>query len=101
MAGDEEEPEVTTFLDLRRGGRRKGVGYRRWKAQILRGERKAAMLKVGILGRLGGSVVEHLPLTQGMIPGSQGPGIESQVRLPVGILLLPLPVSLPLSGRLS
>ena len=45
-------------------------------------------------GHLGGSVFEHLPLAQGMIPGS---GIESHIGLPAWSLLLPLPVSLPLS----
>ena len=30
-------------------------------------------------GHLGGSVVKHLPLAQGVIPG---PGIESRIRLP-------------------
>lgn len=50
MAGDKEESEVTTLLYLRgEGGGRKGVGCRKWKEQILRGERKGAMLKVGIL----------------------------------------------------
>ena len=47
-------------------------------------------------GRLGGSVIEHLPLAQGAIPGSQDPGIKSHVGLPAGSLFLPLPVSLPL-----
>ena len=41
-------------------------------------------------GRLGGSVVEHLPSAQGVTPGSQD-------RVPAGSLLLPLPVFLPLS----
>ena len=45
----------------------------------------------GTEGRLGGSVVECLPWAQGVIPGS---GIESHMGLPVGSLLLPLPVSL-------
>ena len=45
-------------------------------------------------GHLGGSAVEDLPLAQGMIPGS---GIESHIGLPAGSLLLPLPMSLPLS----
>ena len=40
-------------------------------------------------GCLGGSVVEHLPLAQGVIPGSL-------MGLPTGSLLLPLPMSLPL-----
>ena len=44
------------------------------------------------VGHLSGSVVEHLPLAQVMIPG-----IESCIRLPMGSLLLPLPMSLPLS----
>ena len=46
------------------------------------------------LGHLGGSVVEHLPLAQGW---SQGPRIKSRIGLPTGSLLLPLPMSLPLS----
>ena len=50
------------------------------------------------MGRLGGSVVEHLPLAQGAIPG---PGIEYHVRLPVWSPHLPLPLSLPLSVCLS
>ena len=45
-------------------------------------------------GQLGGSMVEHLPLAQVMIPG---PGMESRIKFPAGILLLPLPMSLPLS----
>ena len=46
------------------------------------------------VGHLGGSVVERLLSTQVVI---QGPGIESHVRFPAWSLLLPLPVSLPLS----
>ena len=46
-----------------------------------------------IQGCLGGSAVEHLPSAQGMILGL---GIESHIKLPIGSLLLPLPVSLPL-----
>ena len=42
---------------------------------------------------MGGSVIEHLPLAQVMIPWFQ---VESCIGLPVGSLLLPLPVSLPL-----
>ena len=49
-------------------------------------------------GHLGGSVVERLPLAQGMILGS---GIEFRVGLPTRSLLLPLPMSLPLSVCLS
>ena len=44
-------------------------------------------------GRLGGSVVEHLPSAQVMIPGSRD---GSCTGLPVGNLFLPLPVSPPL-----
>ena len=44
----------------------------------------------GIWGCLGGSAVDGLPL-------AQGPGIESHIGVPAGSLLLPLPVSLPLS----
>ena len=51
-----------------------------------------------ILGYLGGSVVEHLPLAPGVI---RGLGIESHIRLPVKSLLLPLSMSLPLSVCLS
>ena len=59
--------------------------------------------KIGLLkvGRLGGSVVEHLPSAQGVIPGFWDwiprSGIESRIRLPIGSLLLPLPMSLPFS----
>ena len=49
--------------------------------------------KIKFLGHLVGSVVEHLPLTQGMIPGS---GIKSHT----GSLFLSLPVSLSLSVSL-
>ena len=48
--------------------------------------------KIHLLGRLGGSVVEHLPWAQGVVGG---PGIKSHIGLPSGSLLLPLPVSLP------
>ena len=48
-------------------------------------------------GRLSGSAVECLPLAQGVILGS---GIESLIGLPVRSLLLPLPVSLPLTVSL-
>ena len=47
------------------------------------------------LGHLDGLVVECLPLAQVMTLGSWGPGIESCIRLSVGSLLLPLPMSLP------
>ena len=50
------------------------------------------------LGQLGGSVIEHLPLAQGVI---LAPGIKSCIGLPAGSLLLPLPMSLPLSVCLS
>ena len=46
------------------------------------------------MGLLGGSVVEHLPSAQGEILGL---GIKSHIGLAAGSLLLPLPVSLPLS----
>ena len=46
------------------------------------------------LEHLGGSVVEHLLLAHGMIPGSR---IKSHIGLPIGSLLFPLPMSLPLS----
>ena len=48
-------------------------------------------------GRLGGSVVERLPLAPVMI---LGPGIESHIGFPAGTLLL-LPMTLPLSLSLS
>ena len=54
--------------------------------------------KRGQPGWLGGLVS---PLPQGVILGSWGPGIESHVGLPAWSLLLPLPVSLPLSLCLS
>ena len=44
-------------------------------------------------GHLGGSAVGHLPWAQVMILGFQ---IESRIGFPVGSLLLPLPMSLPL-----
>ena len=47
-----------------------------------------------LLGRMGGSAAEHLPLAQGVILGSR---IKSRIGLPAWSLLLPLPVSLPLS----
>ena len=47
-------------------------------------------LKLEDLGSLGGSAVERLPWARGMTPGSRD-------RVPTGSLLLPLPVSLPLS----
>ena len=49
------------------------------------------------MGCLGGSAVEPLPLAQGMIPGSR---IQSHIGLPAWSLLLPLPMSLPLSPSL-
>ena len=48
-------------------------------------------LKLKLEGCLDDSVVECLPLAQGV---NLGPEIKSQVRLPVWSLLLPLPVSL-------
>ena len=51
-------------------------------------------IEVNTRGHPGGSAVEHLPSAQGVTPG---PGIESHIGLPAGSLLLPLPVSLPLS----
>ena len=47
-------------------------------------------------GCLGGSVVECLPLAQGMI---RGPGIESLHQLLVGSLLLSLPMSVSLMNK--
>ena len=49
-----------------------------------------------VKGGLGGSVVEPLPLARGVIPG---PGIESHIKLPVGSLLLPLPLSVSLINK--
>ena len=49
-------------------------------------------------GHLGGSVVGRLLSAQGIIPVF---GIEAPIGLPVGSLLLPLPVSLPLSVCVS
>ena len=46
------------------------------------------------LGCLGGSVVEHLPLVQGVVPGSH-------IWLPGGSLFLPLPMSLPLVSLMN
>ena len=51
-------------------------------------------IKVTVKGCLGGSVVDHLPLAQDMIPDSQD---QYSIRLPTGSPLLPLPMSLPLS----
>ena len=48
-------------------------------------------------GRLGGSVVERLPLAQVV---TQSPGIKSHIGLPVGHLLLLLLVSASLSVSL-
>ena len=48
-------------------------------------------------GHLSGSVVEHLPLAQGVVLGSR---IKSHIRLLVGSLLLTLPVSMSLSVSL-
>ena len=56
------------------------------------------MLKIGDMGPLGGSVVEHLPSAQGMIPGSWN---RVPYWAPSGSLLIPLPMSLPLSLCLS
>ena len=56
------------------------------------------MLKSLSQGRLGDSVVEHLPLAQGVIPGL---GIKSYIGLPTGSLLFPLPMSLRLSLSVS
>ena len=56
-------------------------------------KREDELLKLEHQGCLGGSVVECLPLAQGVIPGS---GIKSHIRLLAGSLLLPQPTSLPL-----
>ena len=47
-----------------------------------------------LLGYLDGSMLEHLPLAQGVTPGVLGSG--AQIGLPAWSLLLSLPVSLPL-----
>ena len=52
------------------------------------------LLEMQNMGRLGGSAVEHLPSSQGMI-------LESHIRLLAWNLLLSLPVSLPLCVCLS
>ena len=52
------------------------------------------------LGHLGGSVVERLPSALGMILGSWDRVLHQAPPHP-GILLLPLPMSLPLSLCLS
>ena len=54
----------------------------------------AKFLEVKLLGCLGGSVDECLPLAQGLILGSW---MASRVRLPMGSLLLSLPVYATLS----
>ena len=51
-----------------------------------------------LTGCLSGSVVELLPLAQGVTPGS---GIKSHFGLLAGILLLPQPVTLLLSLYVS
>ena len=55
-------------------------------------------IKMKFEGCLGSSAVEHLPLAQGMIPGTR---IESHIRLPAGSLLFPLPVCVSASLCLS
>ena len=52
-----------------------------------------------MVGSLGDSVVEHLPSGHGVIPESQDQSPASGALW--GGLLLPLPMSLPLSVRLS
>ena len=52
--------------------------------------KRVVLLKQGALGHLGGSMAEHLPLIQVMIPGSWDE-----------YCILPLPTSLPLSLCLS
>ena len=62
--------------------------------QIIRGlENSAVLPDFWKQGCLGGSVVEHLPSAQGVIPRSW---IKACIRLPAGSLLLPLPMSLHL-----
>ena len=54
-------------------------------------------LETPLVGHLGGLVVERLPLAQAVTQGSWD---ESNVQLPAGSLLLPPPLSLPLSVSL-
>ena len=63
---------------------------------ILPPGRKEVVFEKQKQGLLGGSVVEHLPLAQGVIPWSW-----DCIRLPIGSLLLPLLLPLPLSLLLS
>ena len=69
-----------------------------WQEHFILSKRFRLTFKYQGEGRLGGSVVERLPLAQGMIPGSR---IESHIGLLAGSLLLPRPVSLPLSVSLK
>ncbi|CAK7320259.1 hypothetical protein VULLAG_LOCUS22521 [Vulpes lagopus] len=83
----------------RLGTLRVGTRYPQWDLSVAS---KLSSIKssseVFFQGHVGGSVAEHLPLAQSVIPG---PGIESHIRLPAGSLLLPLPMSLPLSVCVS
>ena len=56
-------------------------------------------LRLSVEGHLGGSGVKHLPLAQGMILESWDPVLHRAP--PSATLLLPLPVSVPLSLGLS
>ena len=74
-------------------------GIREGEEERARGGRKEIYLKKGSEGRrLGGSVVGCCLWLRSQ---SQGLGIESHIGLPAGSLLLPPPVSLPLSLCLS
>ena len=60
-----------------------------------------SLLKTSIGGHLGGLAVEHLPLAQGMILGSWDQVLHQDSPQGSLLLLLPLPMSLPLSVCLS
>ena len=57
-----------------------------------------AQVETREVGRLGGSAVEHLPLDQGVIPESWD---RAPHQAPAWSMILPLPVSRPLSVYLS
>ena len=62
------------------------------KIRDINGVRKS-FSGIGSKGCLGGSMVEHMPSADSVIPNV---GIDSHIGLPLGSMLLPLPVSLPL-----